>query len=738
MSGMTATPNAVRDAAPGDATVGETLDRAATRTRRIALLRGAAAGAIAATIALLGRFITATATDDGRELAPEITSAIVLLPIAVGVAVAFLRSRGNRAHAAAMVERRAPHCRNLLITADELQRTDRSSAVAPDVANLVSRQAAALARTIDVDALFPSQHALRELAVASALLVAALVLPRAREELRAVTGSARAADGVPGDAISRIDVTVRPPAYAGGSAQRSTDPARVDALVDSRIRVAIRSGADSVRVTTADGPIPVRPASDGTFNAEFRVVGDGFIVVEAVDSVGARGRRLIGVTARRDNAPRVRVVTPARDLVLQNASQSIALMVEADDDLALSTLRLRYTKVSGSGERFTFEEGEVPLQITRRSARAWNARVNWNLSGLALTTGDMVVYRAVAADRRPGAAPSESDAFIAQLLSKEGDAAPGFAVDPDEERQALSQQMVILKTERLIARQRTIPPAALAEEARNLAVEQRRVRAEFVFMMGGELSEEVASENSMGDLDESHEAEAESDLSAGRLANQGRTALLAAIRAMSRASTALNSGDLATALPEERNAVAQLERAFSRSRYLLRALTQREQLDMTRRGTGALTDASRDLRPVAVADRNTRVVALRGALGDLVSIGGDLARSGTERGAAADISTRISATAERVLRTDPSAPALQKTAEFLALASRAVAAGRDDARMLLDRATGALSAVLRAEAGALSRGGASVEERRLVGALSDAADPREASRASRTTPARPR
>ena len=710
----------------GSNAVSDTLDRAAARARRIALLQGAAAGAASAAAILLVRFLIATATRDGSELSQGVAALVVSLPIATGIAVAFLRSRHARDGAAAMVERRAPHCRNLLVTADELRRAPNASAVAPDIASLVARQASALARTVDVDALFPSRNAWRQLAVASALLVLALFLPRARAELRSVVSAVTGAATTPGDAIDRIDVTVVPPAYAGGSGQRVTDPARVEALVDSRIRLTVRANAGTVRVTTAEGAIPVRPSAsgaDGAFDAEFRVTGDGFIVVEAADSTGARGRRLIGVTARRDNAPRVRVVTPARDLVLQNASQTIALAVEADDDLALASLRLRYTKVSGSGERFTFEEGEVPLQVARRSGRAWSARANWNLASLALVTGDMVVYRAVAADRRPGAPPSESDAFIAQLLSKEGDAAPGFAVDPDEERQALSQQMVILKTERLMARQRTMPPAAFAEEAQNLAVEQRRVRAEFVFMMGGELAEEITAENSMGDLDETHEAESESDLSAGRMANQGRTALLAAIRAMSRAATALNAGDLARALPEERNAVTQLERAFSRSRYLLRALTQREQLDMTRRGTGSLTDASRDVRPVVVADRDTRVVALRAALADLTGAGNDLARSRTEA-SAGDVGMRLSTAAERVLRTDPSSPALQKVAESLNAASRAVASGRDDARAHLDRATSALSAVLGEEAGAPARAGASLEGRRLQGALSDGAGSR--------------
>jgi hypothetical protein len=113
-----------------------------------------------------------------------------------------------------------------------------------------------------------------------------------------------------------------------------------------------------------------------------------------------------------------------------------------------------------------------------------------------------------------------------------------------EDRYALSQQMVILKTEKLIAKRATMPAAALAEEAAQLAGEQRRVRAEFVFMMGGEFAQEVTGEDASGDLDETHEAESEGELADGRMANKGRASLLAAVRAMSRAAVALTVADL--------------------------------------------------------------------------------------------------------------------------------------------------------------------------------------------------
>ena len=85
------------------------------------------------------------------------------------------------------------------------------------------------------------------------------------------------------------------------------------------------------------------------------------------------------------------------------------------------------------------------------------------------------------------------------------------------------------------------------------------VRAEFVFMTGGEVVDEV------------EEATASHELTEGRLENRGQSELVAAIREMSRAEARLNAADATAALVFERAALKALQRAFDRRRYLLRA-----------------------------------------------------------------------------------------------------------------------------------------------------------------------
>jgi hypothetical protein len=272
---------------------------------------------------------------------------------------------------------------------------------------------------------------------------------------------------------------------------------------------------------------------------------------------------------------------------------------------------------------------------------------------------------------------------------------------------------VILKSERLLATRASLSAEDFANASQEIAIEQRKVRAEFVFMLGGELEDAPALGN-MTDLNEEAEAAGESDLLAGRNANAGHLALTRAIRAMSRASTALNIAKVDSAMPYEREALKQLESAFSRARIILRALTERERLDMSRRLTGSLNEASRDVRPVAAAEGDAATIALSRALANLASIAGEPRLTTTSGGKLSDL-------AQRVLQVNPSLSPLQAASASLSEAASAVARGREDAaRTSIDQAATAIASVLRNSAPASAGTRPGPDERMLSGALTDA------------------
>ena len=659
--------------------------------RRRVLIHLAGAAAIGLVLSVWANWMIRLVSGNSVGLQARfiIVGLIVVLLFCIAEAI---RVRRSRAELAAEIESRAPTSRNLLFTAVELL-DHRSSG---DVVDLVIARAAVATRSLDPAAMFPVRRAIGWLTLAIALWLGSIGLSASRDPVAPITLGAAG----PRDQVGSIQVTVTPPAYTRRSTQRLTNPSRIDAMAGSRIDLTVRG--DDVHIETLEGSLaPSRSPSQFTLIAQ----GDGFIAIRA----GASERRLIGLTVTPDQSPRVRITAPGKDMFLADTKRRIPVDIDARDDLGLTNLKLKCTKVSGSGERFTFVEGELPITISKTNERDWTAKGAIDLGALKLEQGDMLVYRGAAADARPNAPLTESDAFIVEITAPGSVPAEGFSADEKEDKYALSQQMVILKTERLLARAASLPAESLAYYSQNIAAEQRSVRAEFVFMMGGEVAEEVIAAAGMADIDETKEAENESELAAGRMVNRGRVALVEAIRLMSRSNTLLNNVDPKAALPVEKAALAALQQAFSRTRYLLRALTQRERLDLSRRLTGVLTLASRDAQAQANPPIDPTIAALRRALADVAACHPERSEVSVRPEVQIPRCAR-DGIAQRILSVDPSDSTLKRAADHLTQGK-------------IDDAATSLVAALRARLPREDATTESPELRRLRGAISDAMRP---------------
>ena len=681
--------------APPDESV---IDAFLARVRRRLIVLRAVEGAVVGCVPAL----VATLMGSG----PLVIAAFVLAGAFVRVALgdqwqwAWWRSRSALAQ---RVERRTSLGRNLIVTAAEAP-----PGVRHYVGTIVNARAARLANDLDLSALFPLRHAASVLAVGVSLLIALLVRPAVLDRVAPTVVSARDTPS-----IQRVEVTVVPPAYSGLRTTTSTNPPTVEAFAGSRIELRIDAIASTVRIETLTG---ARDASSGdtAFRASIVAESDGFIAIEPRDVAGVSGpRALMGLSVTPDRAPRVTLASPGRDLFFSTVPGTLPVTINAEDDLALASLRLRYTAVSGSGERFTFIERDVPVSVTSTTAREWTARGAWHLDSLDLAPGDLVVYRAIATDRRPGAPPVESESYVIEMVTPGAVAAEGFAADDQRDRYAVSQQMVILKTERLLARRARLPADSVAGESRLLAAEQRQVRAEFVFMMGGELEDLAAEVAGSLELNEVAEAEAEGDLLAGRLQNQGRVDMMRAIRAMSRASTALTSANLDQALRDERTALDNLMRAFARSRFILRALTQRERIDLERRLSGTLALTAGLHGPVVEAEPVARVAALRRLIAELAAMS-----SGDSN---AVFGTRATDVALALLRTDPASDPLRRLATRVQTFARERRGLTDAAaRLRIDSLVHDATSLAQGALPLMPGSRASVEHGVLEGALRDA------------------
>lgn len=684
---------------PDAGAVRDFLARARRRRALVAGLQGAAAGALAAALVML-------VARDG-----VIAAAVGAVVVVAGAAVRARQVSRSRPGVAYAVERAAPECRNIVITAAEL--IDRPERVRPEIGGRVCRDAARAAARLDLRRLFPAGRAASMFLAAVAMWAAAGWLATARPASPALLPATGDGGGPAGPSVVALTADIIPPDYAGRAAETLENPAELRALLGSRIRLRVSADAASISIARIEGTATVSRDETGTFSTEFEADRSGYVTVEPRAPDGTAGSpRLLTLVVEPDLAPRVRLTEPGQDLFLPDASSRLPVTVEAEDDLGLATLAVTYTKVTGSGENFDFVSGEVPLERSRPSTRAWTASGALDLGALDLEPGDMVVYRGVAADRRPGAPPVESDAFIVEILAPGEAAAAGFAIDDQRDRYALSQRMVLIKTERLAAERPAMSQAELLESAQVIAAEQRQVRAEFVFMMGGELTD-FAEDADPFILHEEDEAHGEADIAAGRLVNQGRAELTRAVRAMSVAAAALVDGSLDDALDAERVALEALQNAFSSSRYILRTLSERESIDLDRRLSGALGDVAGGSLPAPARSADAGGDALRGVLADLLAL---TAQPPEDRPA-----SRAVGLAQRVLAIDPARDDLRAVASALTDAARAIdVSNLEAAAGHLDRAATGLTTAARAAATAAPDASPDPRTTQLLGARADA------------------
>jgi hypothetical protein len=537
------------------------------------------------------------------------------------------------------LERGAPVSRNLILTADEIAQ----GALTPSPATRarVFADAAAVAARVEARAALPARPAAVAVSIAAvawaAVAASALWHTGMTAIVPAIARSSAPGAG-PGAGALHVTIVVRPPKYTALPDATFIDPAQVQAIEGSELAIAVAAPSGAVTVEHDGATRSLDRSAGGTLSDSIRVTRTGYLLVASGST-----QRTIPIVVVADALPAVRLTSPGRDLVYSGGDPRIAFAAHATDDHGLQSLALRYTKVSGSGENFEFKDGEIPLALTRSNPRDWSGRASRSLSELGLKEGDMLVYRAVAADARPGDGTGTSDTFFVEISKLGVAAGDAFTLPEEETRYALSQQMLIVKTERLHQRRASMAADAVNEEALNLAVEQRMIRAEFVFMLGGEIQ------------DEDVEAEQSSELQEGRLQNRGQRDLRAATVAMSQAEKSLTGANTADALDAERIAVAALQRAFARDRYILRALATRDQLDPNRRLTGSLAGVGDWRRTLSPAPENRRAAVLQ----DLVRGLADLARDPTAQ------PPRAAVLAAEAIRIDSTSPSLREVAAAL-------------------------------------------------------------------------
>jgi hypothetical protein len=620
------------------------------RVRTVRITQALCAGAVVTLLVQAGGFALNPAADSPSKRLTLVGALVAgsLVAIVIGVS----RRHSWRASAVARdAERVWPELRNHLITALELEAyPDRASA-------FIRAKVVEHATHILYDRPPAAVHSWRPAIVSAFGVLACAVLASfiladrphlARRIAAAATGSATRSSN-----IAAFDVVVVQPSYIAGATQTLRNPERLEIVAGSRLRVRVTTDAPHVAIALGPtAPSQVSRPTAETVEAAVQPSASGVLsILTGNADTSIVDRRYVPIVLRPDAPPVVEIERPRSDLLFDRATTKVAFRAAASDDIGLASLTLHYTKVTGSGEQYAFKEGELPLALVRESPTRWRGDVTRELSALDLHEGDLLVYFARAADRRPGAAPAVSDSYVIEIGKPNAAIAGGFAVPLEEDKAALSMSALIAKTERVHAARSNLRQAELSERTASLAVEQRMVRSETLFLMGahGEVEDEEA------------EAEHSNEIQEGRLENRGQADLREATRLMSAAERSLLNTETGAALTAQRAALAAMQRALSRQRYFLRTLPSRSQIDLTRRLSGDLAGARPWRRQVDERQPEPRLASLRGLLTDLST----LSRVGTTspRSVAARVDSRD--LARRLLALDPESTTLEDAARDL-------------------------------------------------------------------------
>lgn len=375
-------------------------------------------------------------------------------------------------------------------------------------------------------------------------------------------------DAVSGDAS--FTATVTPPAYAGLRPSRVENPTSIAALVGSAIRF---SGAWS-----AETAMPSQPTV-------FRLQ-------------GRDGQRMVALEPRADSVPRVVLELPSRDTVLPVARGRIPLQADARDDIKIVAGHFEVIISSGSGETFKFRSATLG-RASASNTRDLRLASVLDLDSLQLEPGDILHLRAVARDANPGAEAGSSETRTLRVF-RPGEAdssAIEAAAPPEVGKSELSQRMLIILTERLVAQTRRLSREAVSKESRSIAQEQSRLRkrvGQIIFQrLTGEEADEHDADQAMADTVAPGEAllrAAEAATGADVLEHEEGDSpvigvnrpLLEAFNAMWEAERRLGIIEPRQALPFMRAALDAIQKARAAERLYLRGRPPKIVLDLER------------------------------------------------------------------------------------------------------------------------------------------------------------
>ena len=564
------------------------------RVRQVLLAGTVAAGLLGGVATALGILAGSAVLDALVGLPAGVRSMVMTAAVAGGVIAFALRvwrvaTTRRLDQVALWVEERVPALRYALVTSLDPEGTRYAGELDRTAATIEfgSPAWAAVRRAL----LVPGLTLLAGLGLYLALprgVVARVTAPRSSGPLG---GHSAGADGLAG-----LRVEVNPPAYTRLPRQVLDDPASITAVTGSAIR--IQGAAGAVPVTAAAESLRVRmePGAD-RWTGSLTMPGHPAIVRLRQ---GSRERLLL-LDPRPDSVPHVLLELPARDTVLREPTGNLPAVATLRDDFGLALAWWEVVISSGEGESFKFRTVQLGRASLGHAPEAERSLV-LRLDSLGLEPGDLVHLRAVAQDGNtatgPGIAGSDTRT-IRIARAGEYDSLSIEAMPPaDPLKGVISQRMLIILTEALDKKKRTLARPVLLGESGRIARDQHALRRQVGDIIFSRL-EDLGGDEHAGD-------EPRPDLTPDQLLAAADSAtqaaggepldfaggespviainrpLLEAYNAMWEAGRELSVGDTRRALPHMYAALAAIQRARLAERIYLRGQARAPIVDLAK------------------------------------------------------------------------------------------------------------------------------------------------------------
>jgi hypothetical protein len=371
-------------------------------------------------------------------------------------------------------------------------------------------------------------------------------LSRADESSTETTRSASAVRRLVG-----LSVHVAPPAYAHASSADLADPSTISALVGSTVTIRGPGSPDGLIA-----PFPVRAAAGG-WAVTFAMPRDA----AALRFGDGSDSRIVALLPRPDEPPSVLLSLPSVDTTYRTPPNTIVLAATVMDDIGLADGWFECIISTGESEgnfkSVTDTVGHIKFADTRTG-------ILHAVFSVKLEPGSQLSIRAVARDGNtvtgPGVGSSDTRTIRIARPEEYDSIAIAAAAPPILDKALMSQRMLVMETEALVAKRKRLDHAHWVSESVRLARLQEGLRQEVDDILNG----------TGADSGEREDVDAAKGGAGVVTGSRERQYFQAAYQAMTDAARSLAVGLPDTALPPERLALSALDSARVMNRLYLR------------------------------------------------------------------------------------------------------------------------------------------------------------------------